>query len=99
MEKRAQKWILSVFIVATALGCLHAEGDELSEAVAWLKKASQRNIRAAKRTMTDGTAAFPPQVGVCEWIYGETRRLPGYLASASLPLAGIRAMIERRKGR
>jgi hypothetical protein len=35
--------------------------------------------------------------GVCEWILGEKRRLPNYLASASLPLEGIRAMIERRK--
>lgn len=34
--------------------------------------------------------------GVCEWILGEKRRLPNYLASVSLPLAGIRAMIERR---
>jgi len=35
--------------------------------------------------------------GACEWILGEKRRLPNYLASASLPLAGIHAMIERRK--
>jgi len=35
--------------------------------------------------------------GACEWVFGEKYRLPNYLASASLPLAGIRAMIERRK--
>ena len=35
--------------------------------------------------------------GACEWLFGEKHRLPNYLASASLPLAGIRAMIERRK--
>jgi hypothetical protein len=35
--------------------------------------------------------------GICEWIFGETRKLPDYLASASLPPAGIHAMIERRK--
>lgn len=37
--------------------------------------------------------------GVCEWIVGERRQLPGYLASASLPLAGIRAMLDRRAER
>ena len=34
--------------------------------------------------------------GACEWIYGDTRKLPGYLASASLPLAGFRAVLARR---
>ena len=34
--------------------------------------------------------------GACEWIFGPQRQLPNYLASAALPLAGIRAMIERR---
>jgi len=35
--------------------------------------------------------------GACEWVFREKRQLPNYLASASLPLAGIRAMIERRR--
>ncbi len=35
--------------------------------------------------------------GACEWIFNGKRQLPNYLASASLPLAGIRAMIERRQ--
>ena len=35
--------------------------------------------------------------GACEWINGEKRLLPNYLASAALPLDGIRAMFERRK--
>jgi len=35
--------------------------------------------------------------GACEWISGERRQLPNYLASAALPLDGIRAMLERRK--
>ena len=30
--------------------------------------------------------------GACEWINGEKRLLPNYLASAALPLDGIRAM-------
>ena len=37
------------------------------------------------------------QYGACEWINREGRRvLPGYLASAALPLDGIRAMLSRR---
>jgi hypothetical protein len=35
----------------------------LPEAVTWLEKDSQRAIRASRRVMKDGTAAFPPQVG------------------------------------
>jgi len=50
----------------------------------------------ADRTITDLVNDFKKD-GACEWIFGEKRRLPGYLASPSLPLAGIRAMIERRK--
>ena len=35
--------------------------------------------------------------GACEWINREgTCQLPGYTASAALPLAGIRAMLQRR---
>ncbi len=49
----------------------------------------------ADKTVIDMVSDFK-KGGVCEWILGEKRRLPNYLASASLPLAGIRAMIERR---
>lgn len=52
----------------------------------------------ADRTVIELVDDFKRE-GICEWIFGETRELPGYLASASAPLAGIRAMIERRKGR
>jgi hypothetical protein len=35
--------------------------------------------------------------GACEWINREGKcQLPGYTASAALPLNGIRAMLERR---
>ena len=34
--------------------------------------------------------------GACEWVLGVKHVLPNYLASPSLPLAGIRATIERR---
>jgi hypothetical protein len=37
--------------------------------------------------------------GACEWIFKDVRRLPNYLASAALPRAGIRAMLERRNRR
>jgi len=36
----------------------------MADAVRWLEKESHRIIRASKRTMNDGTAAFPPQVGL-----------------------------------
>ncbi|MHB8902468.1 MAG: glucosidase family protein, partial [Thermoguttaceae bacterium] len=39
------------------------EPARLPDAVAWLEKEAHRIIRASKRTMKDGTAAFPPQVG------------------------------------
>jgi len=49
----------------------------------------------ANRTVVDMVSHFQ-QYGACEWINGKQRKLPNYLASASLPLAGIRAMLERR---
>ncbi len=52
----------------------------------------------ADRTVIDLVTDFQ-RGGVCEWVFKEVRRLPNYLASASLPLAGIRTMIERRNSR
>jgi hypothetical protein len=52
--------------------------------------------KLADQTVIDLVADFQKN-GACEWVFGEKHRLPNYLASASLPLAGIRAMIERRK--
>jgi hypothetical protein len=49
----------------------------------------------ADRTVVDLVKDFQSG-GACEWILKDVRRLPNYLASASLPLAGIRAMIDRR---
>lgn len=49
----------------------------------------------ADRTIIDMVRHFQTY-GACEWIFDEQRKLPNYLASASLPLAGIRAMLERR---
>lgn len=50
----------------------------------------------ADRTIVDMVRHFQ-QYGACEWIHGDRRKLPHYLASATLPLAGIRAMLERRR--
>ena len=52
--------------------------------------------RLADQTIIDLVSDFNDK-GACEWVFGEKPRLPNYLASASLPLAGIRAMLERRK--
>lgn len=50
----------------------------------------------ADRTVLDMVKDFQAG-GACEWVFRDKRQLPNYLASASLPLAGIRAMIERRQ--
>lgn len=52
----------------------------------------------ADRTVVDMVRHFQ-QFGACEWIDGERRKLPGYTASAALPLAGIRTMLARRAQR
>jgi hypothetical protein len=52
--------------------------------------------KLADQTIIDLVADFQKN-GACEWVFGEKHRLPNYLASASLPLASIRAMIERRR--
>lgn len=49
----------------------------------------------ADQTVIDMTTHFR-QHGACEWIIGETQKLPHYLASAALPLHGIQAMLARR---
>ncbi len=50
----------------------------------------------ADRTVVDMVTHFQ-KYGACEWIFGQQRKLPNYLASACLPLAGIRAMQQRRE--
>lgn len=50
----------------------------------------------ADRTVLEMVAHFKEH-GACEWIHGEHRVLPNYLASAALPLDGIRAMLARRQ--
>jgi len=43
---------------------LFHKDQAFSDAVLWLEKEAHRIIRASKRTMNDGSAAFPPQVGI-----------------------------------
>ena len=52
--------------------------------------------KLADQTVRDLVADFQAG-GACEWVLGEKRQLPGYLASACLPLAGIRAMMDHRQ--
>ncbi|MEN6576979.1 MAG: hypothetical protein ABFD90_11605 [Phycisphaerales bacterium] len=54
------------------------------------------NPSLADQTVIDLVKDFQSG-GACEWIFREKRQLPNYLASAALPLAGIRAMLERRQ--
>ncbi len=49
----------------------------------------------ADQTVVDMVYDFKEN-GACEWVRGDKHQLPHYLASAALPLDGIRAMLERR---
>ncbi|UCD50543.1 MAG: hypothetical protein JSW27_23830 [Phycisphaerales bacterium] len=53
------------------------------------------NSNLADQTVIDMVRHFQAH-GACEWIFDTRRQLPHYLASAALPLAGIRAMLDRR---
>ncbi len=56
----------------------------------------QADPELADKTILDMVGHFK-KYGACEWINGDQRQLPNYLASAALPLEGIRAMLDRRK--
>jgi hypothetical protein len=56
------------------------------------------DAKLADQTLVDMVRHFQ-KYGACEWINGNTRTLPNYLASAALPLDGIRAMQVRRAER
>ena len=65
----------------------------------WFAYALDRvDPRLADQTVLDLVADFRTG-GACEWVLGKKRQLPNYLASACLPLAGIRATMERRQSR
>ena len=52
--------------------------------------------KLADRTVLDLVADFRRR-GVREWVFGQTLAVGDYVASATLPLAGIRAMVRRRR--
>jgi len=54
------------------------------------------DAKLANQTVIDMVNDYKKH-GANEWISAKEYKLPDYLASAALPLAGIRAMIERRK--
>jgi hypothetical protein len=54
------------------------------------------NPRLANQVIIDLVEHFK-QYGAHEWIYGNHMQLPNYLASASLPLEGIRRMLAQRR--
>ena len=51
----------------------------------------------ADRTLLDLVEDFQER-GVTEWVKGEHQSVRNYLASATMPLAGVRAMLKRRAG-
>jgi len=56
--------LIATVMLAAGISEATAGSTTLTEAVTWLESESHRLIRAGKRTMKDGTAAFPPQVGI-----------------------------------
>lgn len=63
-----------------------ADSEPLLAAVRWLEQESHRVIRASRREMADGTAAFPPQVGIgyeAFWLRDFAYTLEGSVASYS----------------
>ncbi len=65
---------------------LFHENQDFHEAVSWLEKEADRIIRASKRTMNDGTSAFPPQVGLgyeAFWLRDYAYTLEGSVSSYS----------------
>jgi len=56
--------LIIALILATGISVALADSATLTEAVTWLESESHRMIRASERIMKNGTAAFPPQVGI-----------------------------------
>ncbi len=65
---------------------LFHKDQSFHNAVLWLEKEADRIIRASKRTMNDGIAAFPPQVGIgyeAFWLRDYAYMLEGSINSFS----------------
>jgi len=60
--------------------------EQLQDSITWLEKEANRIIRASRRLMVDGTAAFPPQVGIhyeAFWLRDYEYTLEGSISSYS----------------
>jgi len=80
----------AIVVCVSCAGGVFAQGrsmtETIPEAVSWLEKESYRIIRASRREMKDGTAAFPPQVGIhyeAFWLRDYEYTLEGSVASYS----------------
>jgi hypothetical protein len=85
-KNRIVLFSVAVLMSASQIPEALAESATLAEAVAWLENESHRIIRASKRTMKDGTAAFPPQVGIgyeAFWLRDYAYTLEGSIDSYS----------------
>ncbi len=60
---------LVALISAAQISDAVARPATVSEAVSWLESESHRLIRASRRTMKDGTSAFPPQVFLLDCLH------------------------------
>ena len=71
----------SPVVTDNAPGNTTGTGD-VDDAAAWLEQESRRIIRLCRRAMDDGTAAFPPQVGIgyeAFWLRDYAYMLEGYI--------------------
>ena len=69
-------------LLLLSLPAVVAAVENLDEAIRWLESESQRMIHACRREMHDGTAAFPPQVGIgyeAFWLRDYAYMLEGYI--------------------
>ena len=57
-------FLIAALTLAAEITNAVAGSAPMAEAVTWLENESHRMIRAGRRTMKDGTSAFPPQVGI-----------------------------------
>ena len=79
-------FLFSVLILTNPITTVFADSNTFEEAVTWLEKESHRLIHASRRTMLDGTAAFPPQVGIgyeAFWLRDFVYTLEGSITSYS----------------
>ena len=80
--------LFQTFFAGTTAPASSATVDSrgIGDAVAWLESESQRMIRDCRRTMENGSAAFPPQVGIgyeAFWLRDYAYMIEGYIQGFS----------------